>query len=38
MTVSVPLGSVEMIVEVMVFVRVVVWGLGVMVLITGGQT
>jgi len=37
-TVSVPLGSVEMIVEVMVFVRVVVLGLGVMVLITVGQT
>ena len=37
-TVSVPLGSVEMTVEVTVFVRVVVLGWGVMVLTTVGQT
>ena len=38
MTVSVPFGSVETTVEVTVFVRVVVLGLGVMVLTTVGQT
>lgn len=37
-TVSVPFGSVEIIVEVTVLVRVVVLGLGVMVLTTVGQT